>query len=131
MDEQECLRHSKCERKYHVVLIPKCGCKVMYGNLRRRLGEVFRQAGRAERVSDRGWASSGRPCAYNDLGPAEVFRVVGGGVHHGQECDTPGVGVWGAEAAIRGTEILGRRILCINSTHKQEDKRLVQLNIWR
>ena len=43
MDEYESLRHSKWECKYHVVFIPKCGRKVLYGNLRRHLGEVFRK----------------------------------------------------------------------------------------
>ena len=42
MDEYESLSHSKWECKYHVVFIPKCRRKVLYGNLRRHLGEVFR-----------------------------------------------------------------------------------------
>ena len=45
MDEYESLRHSKWECKYHVVFVPKCGRKVLYGNLRRHLGEVFRKLG--------------------------------------------------------------------------------------
>jgi putative transposase len=43
MDEYESLRHSKWECKYHVVFIPKCRRKVLYGPLRRHLGEVFRK----------------------------------------------------------------------------------------
>ena len=35
------LRHSKWECKYHVVFIPKCRRKVIYGQLRPHLGEVF------------------------------------------------------------------------------------------
>jgi REP element-mobilizing transposase RayT len=31
------------ECKYHVVFIPKCRRKVLYGELRRHLGEVFRR----------------------------------------------------------------------------------------
>ena len=41
MDEYESLSHTKWECKYHVVFIPKCRKKVLYGNLRRHLGEVF------------------------------------------------------------------------------------------
>jgi len=41
MDEHESLSHSKWEFKYHVVFIPKCRRKVLYGNLRQHLGEVF------------------------------------------------------------------------------------------
>ena len=42
MDEFESQSHSKWECKYHVVFIPKCRRKVLYGNLRKHLGEVFR-----------------------------------------------------------------------------------------
>ena len=40
MDEYESLSHSKWECKYHIVFIPKCLRKVLYGNLRQHLGEV-------------------------------------------------------------------------------------------
>ena len=43
MDEYESLSHSKWECKYHIVFIPKCRRKVLYGNLRKHLGEVFRK----------------------------------------------------------------------------------------
>lgn len=42
MDTFESLNHSVWECKYHVVFIPKCRRKVLYGELRRHLGEVFR-----------------------------------------------------------------------------------------
>jgi len=43
MDEFESLSHSKWECKYHVVFIPKGRRKVLYGNLRQHLGEVFKK----------------------------------------------------------------------------------------
>jgi putative transposase len=43
MDETSSLNHTKWECKYHVVFIPKCRRKVLYKELRRHLGEVFRQ----------------------------------------------------------------------------------------
>ena len=43
MDEYESLGHTKWECKYHVVFIPKCRRKTLYGELRKHLGEVFRQ----------------------------------------------------------------------------------------
>jgi putative transposase len=36
------LRYSKWERKYHLVLIPKCRRKMFCGQLRQDLGEAFR-----------------------------------------------------------------------------------------
>jgi len=43
MDKYESLSHTKWECKYHVVFIPKCRRKVLYEQIRRDLGEVFRQ----------------------------------------------------------------------------------------
>lgn len=49
MDRLESLSHSKWECKYHVVFIPKRRRKVLYGGLRKHLGEVFhRLAGQKE-----------------------------------------------------------------------------------
>ena len=43
MDQYESLSHTKWECKYHVVFIPKCRRKVLYGKLRTHLGEVLHQ----------------------------------------------------------------------------------------
>ena len=43
MDTLESLSHSVWECKYHVVFIPKCRRKTLYGTLRPHLGEVFRK----------------------------------------------------------------------------------------
>jgi putative transposase len=41
MDKIASLSHSKLECNYHVVFIPKCRRRVLYGQLRKHLGEVF------------------------------------------------------------------------------------------
>ena len=46
MDDIQSLNHSVWECKYHVVFIPKCRRKRLYGELRRDLGEVFRRLAR-------------------------------------------------------------------------------------
>ena len=43
MDEYESLSHTKWECKYHVIFILKYRRRVLYGQLRRHLGEVFRK----------------------------------------------------------------------------------------
>jgi putative transposase len=40
------LNHTKWECKYHVVFIPKCRRRALYGNVRRHLGEVFHELAR-------------------------------------------------------------------------------------
>ena len=42
-DELESLSHTVWNCKYHVVFIPKCRRKVLYGDLRRYLGDVFKK----------------------------------------------------------------------------------------
>ena len=46
MDDTQCLSHSRWECKYHVVWIPKCRRKMLYGQLRRHLGEVLHELAR-------------------------------------------------------------------------------------
>jgi putative transposase len=42
MDQYASLNHTKWDCKYHVVFIPKCRRKMLYGELRKHLGTVFR-----------------------------------------------------------------------------------------
>jgi hypothetical protein len=46
MQTYETLKHTTWECKYHVVFIPKCRKKVLYGQIRRELGVVFRELAR-------------------------------------------------------------------------------------
>ena len=46
MNDYQSLSHTKWECQYHVVFIPKYRRKVWYGQLRRYLGEVFRELAR-------------------------------------------------------------------------------------
>ena len=46
MNNIQCLSHTKWDCKYHVVWIPKCRRKQLYGELRKNLGEVFRELAR-------------------------------------------------------------------------------------
>jgi putative transposase len=43
MEDYQSLNHTQWECKYHVVFIPKCRRKVLYGKIRRDLGEIFRK----------------------------------------------------------------------------------------
>jgi putative transposase len=46
MDDYRNLAHTKWKCQYHVVFIPKCRRKVLYGNLRKELGPVFHELAR-------------------------------------------------------------------------------------
>lgn len=43
MERYESLNHTRWECKYHLVWIPKCRKKVLYGQLRRDLGAILRK----------------------------------------------------------------------------------------
>ncbi len=46
MDDYRSLAHTKWKCKYHIVFIPKYRRKVLYGNLRTYLGQVFHELAR-------------------------------------------------------------------------------------
>ena len=46
MENVQGLSHSKWECKYHVVWIPKCRRRVLFGQLRRHLGDVLHELAR-------------------------------------------------------------------------------------
>jgi len=55
MQTYETLKHTKWECKYHVGFIPKCRKKVLYGQIRRELGNVIRElAGQKECLVEEG-----------------------------------------------------------------------------
>lgn len=43
MDEYQSLNHSQWECKYHIIFIPKCRRRVLYGELRQHLGPILRK----------------------------------------------------------------------------------------
>ena len=46
MSNIESMNHTKWECKYHVVWIPKCRRKLLYGQLRKNMGEIFHELAR-------------------------------------------------------------------------------------
>ena len=111
MDEYESLSHTKWECKYHVVFIPKCRRKTLYGQLRRHLGEVFRRlAEQKESRIEEGHLMTDHVHMMISIPPKyAVSQVVG--LHQGQERDPFGAGVRGEEAQFRRAALLGPRVL--------------------
>jgi putative transposase len=42
MDEYQSLSHTKWDCEYHVIFMPKCRRRTLYVELRKHLGEMFR-----------------------------------------------------------------------------------------
>jgi putative transposase len=108
MDECESLSHSKWECKYHVVFIPKCRRKTLYGELRRHLGAVFRKLGQQkESQIEEGHLMPDHVHMMISIPPkyasTEIRGLAGGRIYQGQECDPFGPCIWGEETQFRGT----------------------------
>ena len=43
MKDYQSLSHTRWDCKYHIVFIPKCRKKMIYGALRKHLGEIFKE----------------------------------------------------------------------------------------
>ena len=121
MGEYESLSHSKWECKYHVVFIPKCRRKTLYGELRRHLGEVFRKlAVQKESRIEEGHLMPDHVHMMISIPPKYAVSQVVGGQHfwaQGYFVSTVGRD----EAVIR--EYIKKQ--------EQEDSRLDQMNLWR
>jgi len=115
MDDQESLSHCRWECKYHVVFIPKYRKKVLFGKLRRHLGEVFhRLAQQKECRIEEGHVMSDHVHMMIATS-AEVCSLASDWLYQGQERDPHCSGVWGADAQFRRSELLGARVFCLDS----------------
>ena len=79
MREVNSLSHTRWECKYHVVFIPKYRRKVLFGQIRRELGEVFhRLAGQKESRIEEGHVMPGHVHMMLSIPPKyAVSQVVG------------------------------------------------------
>ena len=142
MDEFESLSHTEWDCKYHVVFIPKCRRRVLYGELRKHLGEVFRQlAGQKECRIEEGHLMSDHVHMLIVIPPKyAVSQVVGyikgksaiqlARVYGERKRNFVGQHFW-ARGYVVST--LGRDEAVIREyirKQEAEDRRLDQLNLW-
>ena len=142
MDDFESLSHTKWDCKYHVVFIPKCRRKVLYGELRKHLGEVFRQlAGQKECRIQEGHLMSDHVHMLIVIPPKyAVSQVVGyikgksaiqlARVYGERKRNFVGQHFWARGYFV---STLGRDEAVIREyirKQEAEDRRLDQLNLW-
>ena len=111
MDKYESPSHTQWECKYHVVFIPKCRRRTLYGELRRHLGEVFKElAKQKESRVEEGHLMPDHVHMMLSIPPKySVSQIVG--YIKGKVCDSSGAGVWREEAEFRRAAFLGQGIL--------------------
>ncbi len=82
MRDYKSLAHTKWDCKYHVVFIPKYRKKVIYGDLRNHLGEMFHElAGYRECQIEEGHLMGDHVHQYY----SEVCGIKRSGIYQGQE----------------------------------------------
>lgn len=143
MNEYESLSHSKWDCKYHVVFIPKRRRKTLYGEIRKHLGEVFRQlAGQKVCRIEEGHLMPDHVHMMISIPPKHaVSQVVGyikgkSAIHLARVYGERKRNFVGQHFCARGyfVSTVGRDEDVIREyikNQEQEDKRLEQLNLWR
>jgi putative transposase len=143
MDEYESLSHSKWECKYHVVFIPKCRRKTLYGQLRQYLGEVFRKlAEQKESRIEEGHLMPDHVHMLISIPPryavAQVIGIIKGKsaihlarVYGERKKNFVGENFW-ARGYLVSTVGRDEKVIRDYIRHQDaEDKRLDQMNLWR
>ncbi|AFL72872.1 IS200/IS605 family transposase [Thiocystis violascens] len=142
MDAFESLSHSKWECKYPVVFIPKCRRRVLYGQLRTHLGEVFHKLARQrESVIEEGHLMADHVHMLIAIPPKyAVSQVVGyikgkSAIHLARVYGERQRNFRGQHFWARGyfVSTVGRDEATIRAYiqhQEREDKRLDQLNLW-
>ena len=143
MDDYESLSHTKWECKYHVVFIPKYRRKVLYGELRQHLGDMFRKlALQKESRIEEGHLMLDHVHMMISIPPKyAVSQVVGfikgkSAIHLVRTYGERKRNFVGQHFWARGyfVSTVGRDEAAIREyikNQEQEDKRLDQLNLWR
>ena len=143
MAEIRSLSHSRWECKYHVVFIPKCRRKVLYGQLRKHLGEVFHDlAGRKESRIEEGHLLVDHVHMLISIPPKyAVSEVVGfikgkSAIHIARVYGERRRNFTGQHFWARGyfVSTVGRdeeQIREYIQHQEEEDRRLEQLGLWR
>ena len=143
MDEYGTLNHTTWDCKYHVVFIPKYRRKVLYQELRKALGEVFRQlAAQKEAKVEEGHLLLDHVHMLLSIPPKySVSSVVGcikgkSAIHLARVYGERKRNFVGQSFWARGyfVSTVGRDEAAIRDyikNQEKEDQRLDQLNLWR
>lgn len=143
MDEFGSLSHTAWDCKYHVIFIPKCRRRTLYGELRQHLGEVFRKlAAQKESQIVEGHLMADHVHMMIAIPPKyAVSQVIGfikgkSAIHLARVYGERKRNFVGQHFWARGyfVSTVGRDETVIREyirNQEQEDKRLDQLGLWR
>ena len=143
MNEYESLSHTKWECKYHVVFIPKCRKKALFGSLKKDLGPIFRAlAMRKDARVEEGHIMSDHVHMLLSIPPKySVSQVVGfmkgkSAIHIAQHAEGRKRNFFGQSFWARGyfVSTVGRDEASIREyikNQEKEDQRMEQLGLFK
>jgi putative transposase len=143
MEDEQSLRHTRWECKYHVVWIPKYRRKTVYGQLRKYLGEVMRRLA-IQRESDiiEGHLMPDHIHMLISIPPKySVSQVIGymkgksaihiARVYMGRRKNFTGQQFWARGYYVSTVGLDEEMVRAYIRKQEQEDQRLEQMNIFR
>ena len=81
------LNHATWECKYHVVFTPKYRKKLLFGKIKRHLGQVFHDLARRKECSDRGRTFDAGSRSHVDIDASQIFGGADHRIHEREEFD--------------------------------------------
>ena len=143
MNNVQCLSHTKWDCKFHGVWIPKCRRKMLYGQLRKNLGDVFHDLARQKesRVLE-GHLQSDHVHVLISIQPKySVAQVVGymkgkSAIHIartylGQRKNYRGMSFWARGYFVSTVGADEEVVRAYIREQEQEDQRVEQLQLFR
>ena len=143
MNNVQCLSHTKWDCKFHIVWIPKCRRKMLYGQLRKNLGDVFHDLARQKesRVLE-GHLQSDHVHVLISIQPKySVAQVVGymkgkSAIHIartylGQRKNYRGMSFWARGYFVSTVGADEEVVRAYIREQEQEDQRVEQLQLFR
>ena len=143
MNDESSLSHTRWECKYHIVWIPKYRKKALFGQLRKYLGQVFRDLARSrESEVIEGHLSSDHVHMLISIPPKySVAQVVGyikgkSAIHvarnyMGQKRNFTGHQFWARGYFVSTVGRDEKAVREYIKTQEEEDRRLDQLNLFK
>ncbi len=143
MNDYQSQSHTKWECKYHVVFIPKCRRKALFGELRKEIGPVFRELARQKECRvEEGHIMPDHIHMMLSIPPKySVSQIMGfikgksaihiARVYGGKKRNFVGENFWARGFFVstvgRDEEVIRRYI----QDQEKEDQRLDQMKLWK
>ena len=114
MDDAQSLCHTRWDCKYHIVWIPKCRRKMLFGRIRKHLADLLHSLARQKECKILEGHLQPDHIHIYDIDSTKILRCTGDRFHEGQERNPYCSNVPWSEKELYRHALFGTRLLCIN-----------------